>query len=147
MVFANFLIFLLISISWSLINLLRIKARFTSSSVVRISYICVLLTFIYHIWLYLIISNGSGDIKKNPGPKPNFYQRFSICHCHWRRSSVFSVNFDISVHSFLKFSILSTYIAVHNFDVICLSETHLNSSILHDDDSNWTRTHNHLVHK
>ena len=92
-VFASFSIFLLISISWSFINLFRIKARFINLSVVRISYFCVLLTFVHHIWLYLIISNRSGDIDKNPGPKPNPCQSFYICH--WNLNS-------ISVHNFLK---------------------------------------------
>ena len=32
-------------------------------------------------------------------------------------------------------SILRAYITVHNFDFICLSETYLDSSILHDDDN------------
>ena len=68
-VFASFSIFLLISISWSFINLFRIKARFINLSVVRISYFCVLLTFVHHIWLYLIISNRSGDIEKKSWAK------------------------------------------------------------------------------
>ena len=38
-------------------------------------YLC-LLTFIHHSWLYLIISNRSGDIERNPGPKPNSSQSF-----------------------------------------------------------------------
>ena len=89
-VFASFSIFSLISISWSFINLFRIKARFINFSVVRISYFCVLLTFVHH-----------------------------IC----------------SAHNFLKLSLLRAYITVHNFDVICLAETYLDSSILHDDDN------------
>ena len=45
------------------------KARFISSSVIRISYICVLLTLIHHILLHLTIFNQSGDIeKKNLDP-------------------------------------------------------------------------------
>ena len=79
-------------------------------------YFCVLLTFVHHIWLYLIISNRSADIEKNPGPKPNPCQSFSICH--WNLNS-------ISAHNFLKLSLLQAYIAVHNFDVTCLSETYL----------------------
>ena len=60
----SLLIFLLILSSWSFINLLRSKSKFISFSFVRISYICVLLTFIHHIRLYLIIFNRSGDIEK-----------------------------------------------------------------------------------
>ena len=99
-VFLSFSIFLLISISWSFINLFRIKARFINLPVVRISYFCVLLIFVHHIWLYPIIANGSGDIEKNPGPKPKFCQSFSICH--WNLNS-------ISAHKFLKLSLRSIY--------------------------------------
>ena len=123
-VFTNFLIFLLISSSWFFINLLRNKARFISLSVFRISYICILLAFIHHIryiWSCLIEVT---ILKKNPGPKPNSYQNFSVCH--WNLNSV-------SAHNFLKLSLLRAYIAVHKFDVICLSETYLDSSILLDD--------------
>ena len=67
-VFTSLLIFLLISSSWSFRNFLRSKAKFISLPFVRISYICVLLTFINHIWLYLIIFNRSGDIEKILNP-------------------------------------------------------------------------------
>ena len=106
--------------------MLRSKSKFISLSFVRIFYICVLLTFIHHIWLYLIIFNRSGDIEKNPGPKPKSYQRFSICHWHLN---------SITAHNFLKVSLLRAYITVHSFDVICLSETYLDSSISQDDNN------------
>ena len=61
------------------------------------------------MWLYLIISNRSGDIEKNPGPKPNSCKSFSICHRNLNR---------ISVHNFLKLSLLRACITVHKFDVI-----------------------------
>ena len=72
----------------------------------------------------MIIFNRSGDIEKNPGPKPNSYQCFSICH--WNLNS-------ITAHNFLKVSLLRAYITAHSFDVICLSETYLDSSISHDE--------------
>ena len=113
-IYTSLLIFLLISSCWSFINLLRSKAKFISLSFVRISYICVLLTFIYLIWLYLIIFNR--DNEKNPGSKPNSYQSFFICH--WNLN-------NITAHNFLKVSLLQAYITVHSFNVICLSETYL----------------------
>ena len=125
MVFTSLLIFLLISSSWFFINLLWIKARFISLSVFRISFICILLAFIHHIWLYFIIFNRRGDIEKNLGPKLNSYQSFSICH--WNLNS-------ISAHNFLK-SFLRAYITVHKSDVICLSETYLDSSIFPNDNN------------
>ena len=106
--------------------MLQIKATFISLFVFRISYICILLAFIHHIWLYLIIFNRSGDIEKNPEPKPNSYQSLSICH--WNLNS-------ISARNFLKLSLLRAYITVYKSDVICLSETNLDSSILHDDNN------------
>ena len=39
---------------------------------------------------------------------------------------------SISAHNFLKLSLFRAYITVHNFDVICLSETCFDLSILHD---------------
>ena len=65
-------------------------------------------------------------LKKNPGPKPNSYQSFSICH--WNLNS-------ISAHNFLKLSLLRAYITFHKFDVICLSKNFLDSFILHDDNN------------
>ena len=80
--------------------------------------------FVFHLWLYLILTKRSGDIKQNSEPKPNFCQSFSICH--WDHNS-------ISAHNFIKISFLKTYIATHKLNVICLSETYLNSSISNDD--------------
>ena len=39
------------------------------------------------------------------------------------------------MHNVLKLSFLRAYIIVHKFDVICLSETYLDSSILHEDNN------------
>ena len=75
---------------------------------------------------YKFASNRSRDNEKNPEPKPNSYKSFSICH--WNLNS-------ISMHNFLKLSFLRAYIIVHKFDVICLSETYLDSSILHEDNN------------
>ena len=36
---------------------------------------------------------------------------------------------------FTKISLLSAYISVHKFDIICLSETYLNSDIPSDDEN------------
>ena len=121
-VFTSFLLFLLISSSWSFVKWLRISTTFISLLVFRISYICILLAFIHQIWLYLITFNRNADSEKNPGPKPNSYQIFYICH--WNLNS-------ISTYNFLKLSLLRACITVHK----CLSETYLDSSIL-DDDNN-----------
>ena len=49
-----------------------------------------------------------------------------IFNCHWNLNS-------IATYSFIKVSLLKAYITVYNSDVICLSETYLDSSILSDD--------------
>ena len=66
----------------------------------------------------------SGDIEMNPGPKPSSCNKFSICH--WNLNS-------ISAHNFIKLSPLHAYISVHNFDILCLSETYLDSTISSND--------------
>ena len=39
-------------------------------------HIYMLVTYVVHVWFYLILTKQSGDIEQNPGPKSNF----SICH-------------------------------------------------------------------
>ena len=63
-VFTSFLLFLLISSSWSFVKGLRISTTFISLLVFRISYICILLAFIHQIRLYLIMFNRSEDSGK-----------------------------------------------------------------------------------
>ena len=62
-----------------------------------------------------------GDIELNPGPK-----YFSICH--WKLSS-------LTAHNYLKVSQLQALNLVHKFDIICIWETHLDSSISKDDNA------------
>ena len=57
----------------------------------------------------------------NPGPKPNSWKSFSICH--WNRNSITSGNF-------IKVSLLTAYNIINKFGIICLSETYLNSETL-----------------
>ena len=94
--------------------------------VIRIIHIYVLVTYVFHVWLYLVLTRRSGDIEKNPGPKSNSYQSISIC--------VWNLN-SISAQNFIRVSLLKTYIATHKLDVICLSETYLDSSMSNDDDN------------
>ena len=62
----------------------------------------------------------SGDIETNPGSNRNLNNHFTICH--WNLNS-------ISAHNFVK-----AYLAVHKFDIVCLSETYLNSGFPFADD-------------
>ena len=64
-----------------------------------------------------------GDIETNPGPQND--QNISVCH--WNLNG-------ICANDFAKVSLLEAYIAVHDFDIICLSETFLNSEYSRDDE-------------
>ena len=87
-------------------------------NIFRVSHINVLVTYVFHKWLYLILTKQSGDTEQNAGPKPNSCQRFSICHRNLN---------SISTHNFIKIFLLKTYIATHKLDVICLSEIYHDS--------------------
>ena len=67
---------------------------------------------------FKIVLKLSGDVEENPGPKSSSSLSFSIGH--WNLNS-------ISVHKYIKLSLLRTHASTHKFDVICISETYLNS--------------------
>ena len=89
----------------------------------KILYLSMIGIYLHHIWLSLTIIRLSDDIEENPGPKRN---SFSICH--WNLNS-------ITAHNYLKVSLLRFYISLHNFDVVCISETYLDSTTALDDES------------
>ena len=60
---------------------------------ISLSLICIFYCSI-HIWLYTHTIDLSGDIKKNPGPRPSSSQNILICH--WNLSST-------AAHSYVKF--------------------------------------------
>ena len=101
--------------------LLKGKYESINSFVSRGLYVYTLLRFMYYIWVYSVRIKMNGDIEMNPGPKPSFCNKFSICH--WNLNS-------ISAYNFIKLSLLHAYICIHNFDILCLSETYLDSNIL-----------------
>ena len=77
-------------------------------------------TFIPFIRLALIVS---GDIETNPGPE-NCNKNISFCH--W------NIN-GIAANNFVKISLLEAYNTLHDFDLICISETFLDSDYPVDD--------------
>ena len=92
----------------------------------KILYLSMIAVYVHHIWLSLTIIRLSGDIEENPSPKRNSNQSFSICH--WNLNS-------ITAHNYLKVSLLGGYISLHNFDVVCISETYLDSTTALDDEN------------
>lgn len=69
----------------------------------------------------------SDDIKLNPGPKHSFSSQFPTIF-QWNLNS-------LSSHMYKKTSLLSTYISVQKFDIVCLSEAYLvhPSALAHKD--------------
>ena len=100
--------------------LLRKNIKNINSFVSRGLYTLMLATYIRHTWVCPILITLSGDIEKNTGPKPSSCDKFSICN--WNLNS-------ISAHNSIKISLLRAYISTHNFDILCLSETYLDSNI------------------
>ena len=77
------------------------------------------------VCLYSLLLILSGDAEINPGSLSSFQKIFPICH--W------NVN-GISAHDYSKSFLLKAHIILHQFDIICLSETYLDSTISNDDD-------------
>ena len=71
----------------------------------------------------------------NPGPKPNPCHSSSICH--WNVKS-------LTVHNYVKVSLLRACVAIKKFDVVCSSETYLDLSYLSDDDNFYLPDYNLL---
>ena len=86
----------------------------------------------YIITTYISITNilttqlllKSGDIETNPGPKKSSAIKF----CHWNLNG-------LAAHGFVKVPLIEAFITTHNFDIVCLAETLLDSKIPHDDEN------------
>ena len=68
----------------------------------------------------------SGDVEVNPGPKKKDKDCLSICHRDLN---------SISTYDYFKLFLLNSYNSLHKFDIICLSETYLDSNTPLDDDN------------
>ena len=96
-------------------------------------YSYVTITYLHFLWYHkqrLILSN---DIEVNPGPKLDSSQNFTICH--WNLNS-------IAAHTFSKINFLKAYLTIHKTDIVCLSETYLDSSFLVNDENLVTQGYN-----
>ena len=89
-------------------------------------FLIAILTIWLLAWLYNLLILLRGDVQLNPRPNRVFVSNISICH--WNLNS-------ISPHNYTKFTLLKAYIANHKFDIICLSETYLDSSTTSNDDN------------
>ena len=98
----------------------RSGAKFFSTS----SFITVVMNVWITICLYIILISLSEDVQLNPGPRDKSSSAFSIYH--WNLNSIMAYNYA-------KMSLLEAYIAAQKFDVVCISETYLDSSTAYDD--------------
>ena len=76
------------------------------------------------VWLCIWLITLSGDVEVNPGSKKSVSKCLSICH--WNLNSILA-------HDYSKLYLLKAYISVHKFDIVCLSETYLDSTVPLDD--------------
>ena len=63
------------------------------------------------------------NVELSPGLNQNTAKKLSICQ--WNLNS-------IAAHNFARLVFLKAFNSIHKFDIICLSETYLDSSILHN---------------
>ena len=69
------------------------------------------------VFIYLILL--CRDIEENPGPKTKPDGNLSVCH--WNVYSIPS-------HNFQKIAVFESFVAMHKFDIICISETFLDNN-------------------
>ena len=75
--------------------------------------------FGFYIMVFSNLILLCGDIEENPGPKTKPNDNLSVCH--WNENSIPS-------HNFQKIAVLESFVAMHKFDIICISETLLNNT-------------------
>ena len=71
-----------------------------------------------------ILLVNSGDIEMNPGPRKSSPIKF--CHCKLN---------GLAAHDFIKVPLIEAFVSTHNFDILCLSETFLDSTIDFNDEN------------
>ena len=77
-----------------------------------------IIIFFFCSFFVLILLLKHGDIEINPGPKKKLSKCFSCCH--WNVNSILAHN---------KLSLLTAYNSALNYDLICLTETYLDSTV------------------
>ena len=75
--------------------------------------------FGFYILVFINFILLCGDIEKNLGPKTKPNDNLSVCY--WNVNSIPS-------HNFQKIAVLESFVAMHKFDIICISETFLNNT-------------------
>ena len=105
---------------------LQSRSKCIINSLNKIVFFTVAVILTDNLWHVFCLINLSGDIEENPDPKLNSSQNPSIYH--WNLNS-------IAAHNFIKVSLFIAYNSIHKYDIICFSETYLDSSTVLGDDS------------
>ena len=122
-----------VNIGYTICGLLRLSNCFSAlrySWIIpsKIITICLLFILAFHGELFFgnliqLLLICSGDIEINPGPKT----KNQISFCHWNLNG-------LAAHNFTKVSLLQALSVTHDYDIICVTETFLDSSISNDDE-------------
>ena len=75
--------------------------------------------FGFNIMVFINLILRCGDIEENPGPKIKPNDNLSVCH--WNVNSIL-------FHNFQKIAVLESFVAVHKFDKMCISEIFLSNT-------------------
>ena len=99
---------------------------FLKQQVVSILFFSAILLILF-VFLYNLLKCWfSSDVEVNPRPNSKPNEALSICR--WNLNSIFALNFA-------KFHLLKVYATVHKSDIICLSETYVDSNIAFNNDN------------
>ena len=101
-------------------------SKFTITSLNKIVFFTVAVILTDDLWHLFYLIKLCRDIEENPGRKINSVQKLSICH--WNLNS-------IAAHNFIEVSLFIAYNSIHKCNIICLSETYVDSSTVFGDDS------------
>ena len=120
---------IVVSLFMLLAALIYVKPKM--NNVATISAFALFFVICIHLWTVNWVYSPplillSGDVEINPGTRNNFEECFPICH--WNLNSV-------PAYSYTKLSLLKAFIAVYKFDINCLPEIYLDSSVTPDDDN------------
>ena len=97
---------------------LNLHSFLIRSTINNLTECCLWLHFLWILYFALRLLQH-GDIKLNPGPK-------YICHGNLN---------SLTAHNYLKVSQLQAFNLVHKCDILCILETHLDSSVSKDDNA------------
>ena len=104
------------------------KARYFKRKSLRVAApVFRFFSFGFRFVCILLILFVCGDVELNPGPK-NRNSSYNFSTCHWNLNR-------ITAHNFSKVNLLQAYNAIHDFDMICLSESYLDSTVSSDNDN------------